>query len=122
MWALTKSTNEEYLISGGGDSVINLWHDTTEIEAQKKAEEGEQLVLMYVCSAAGRECKYSYIDCSPFQGTAVVKSTSGQAVFEGYGLGTSIESTSTGSNTCTGTFVWGSIGESRKFLLNVMNF
>ncbi len=48
VWALTVTNTEDKLVSGGGDSVINVWKDVTVEVEEKKAAEQEEQILLYV--------------------------------------------------------------------------
>jgi U3 small nucleolar RNA-associated protein 13 len=53
VWSLALTANEDVLVSGGGDSVITFWQDTTALEKEKQAKALEERVEMYTV--------YSYI-------------------------------------------------------------
>ena len=44
IWSLALNENENILVSGGGDSVITFWEDTTAIEKEKQAQALEERV------------------------------------------------------------------------------
>jgi U3 small nucleolar RNA-associated protein 13 len=47
VWSLALTANEDVLVSGGGDSVITFWQDTTALEKEKQAQALEERVEMY---------------------------------------------------------------------------
>jgi U3 small nucleolar RNA-associated protein 13 len=47
VWSLALNEDENILVSGGGDSVITFWEDTTALEKEKQAKELEERVEMY---------------------------------------------------------------------------
>lgn len=48
MWALASSSDESLLVSGGADSMITLWQDSSEEEARSKETERQVAVLRSV--------------------------------------------------------------------------
>src|SRR5271169_723441 len=44
IWSLVLNENENILVSGGGDSVITFWEDTTALEKEKQAQALEERV------------------------------------------------------------------------------
>jgi WD40 repeat protein len=47
VWSLALTENENVLVSGGGDSVITFWQDTTALEKEKQAKALEERVEKY---------------------------------------------------------------------------
>lgn len=50
IWSLALNENENSLVSGGGDSVITFWDDTTAFEKEKQAQALEERVEKYLPS------------------------------------------------------------------------
>lgn len=48
VWSLALAENESILVSGGGDSVVTFWEDTTAIEKEKQAKALEERVEKYI--------------------------------------------------------------------------
>ena len=48
IWSLALNENENILVSGGGDSVITFWEDTTALEKEKQAQALEERVEKYL--------------------------------------------------------------------------
>ena len=44
IWSLALNENENILVSGGGDSVITFWGDTTAFEKEKQAQALEERI------------------------------------------------------------------------------
>jgi U3 small nucleolar RNA-associated protein 13 len=44
VWSLALAHNEDILVSGGGDSVITFWQDTTALEKENQAKALEERV------------------------------------------------------------------------------
>ena len=55
IWSLALNEEENTLVSGGGDSVITFWQDTTALEKEKQAQALEERVEKYrlLCFTAG---------------------------------------------------------------------
>jgi U3 small nucleolar RNA-associated protein 13 len=49
IWSLALNEGENILVSGGGDSVITFWEDTTALEKEKEAKALEERVEKYSC-------------------------------------------------------------------------
>src|SRR5271169_4949162 len=47
VWSLALNEDENLLASGGGDSVITFWEDTTALEKEKQAKALEERVEKY---------------------------------------------------------------------------
>lgn len=47
IWSLALNEEENTLVSGGGDSVITFWQDTTALEKEKQAQALEERVEKY---------------------------------------------------------------------------
>jgi U3 small nucleolar RNA-associated protein 13 len=47
VWSLALNEDENLLVSGGGDSVITFWEDTTALEKEKQAKALEERVEKY---------------------------------------------------------------------------
>jgi len=47
IWSLALNENESVLVSGGGDSVMTFWGDTTALEKEKQAKILEERVEQY---------------------------------------------------------------------------
>lgn len=45
IWALNVRKDEKFVVSGGADSLINLWEDVTLEEMEQRAKEEEELIL-----------------------------------------------------------------------------
>jgi U3 small nucleolar RNA-associated protein 13 len=47
IWSLALNKSENVLVSGGGDSVITFWEDTTILEKEKEAKALEERIEKY---------------------------------------------------------------------------
>ena len=57
IWSLALNENENNLVSGGGDSVITFWEDTTALEKEKQAQALEERVEKYLPSNNKSNCR-----------------------------------------------------------------
>ena len=57
IWSLALNENENCLVSGGGDSVITFWEDTTALEKEKQAQALEERVEKYLLSTDKSNCR-----------------------------------------------------------------
>jgi U3 small nucleolar RNA-associated protein 13 len=62
IWALTIRKDENFVASGGGDSLINLWQDRTIEEMEARVKEEEELILRLVKYLSILKEKYSFIN------------------------------------------------------------
>jgi U3 small nucleolar RNA-associated protein 13 len=83
VWSLALTENENVLVSGGGDSVITFWQDTTALEKEKQAKALEERVEKYD----------TFLDKTNHQGTRSCELCAEEGLAERYYYGHVVRST-----------------------------